>query len=153
MAQARKQISSFTGQHAYLSNFHMSSQPVILDNLIGFSVEHVFQAAKTIDPAEQDIILSQPTPGLAKRAGRAVTLRSNWDELRLGIMVAAIHSKFSDERLKTSLLSTQDADLFEGNHWHDTFWGVCTCATHQNQGQNWLGIILMLERSRLLLLR
>jgi predicted NAD-dependent protein-ADP-ribosyltransferase YbiA (DUF1768 family) len=40
------------------------------------------------------------------------------------------------------LLATDEADLVEGNHWNDTFWGVC-----RGVGQNWLGRILMDERA------
>ena len=50
--------------------------------------------------------------------------------------------KFSDPHLRSLLLATGDAELIEGNWWHDQFWGVCN-----GVGQNQLGKILMAIRN------
>lgn len=44
--------------------------------------------------------------------------------------------------LSEMLEATGDAELIEGNHWGDTFWGVCN-----GVGQNNLGKLLMAIRS------
>lgn len=43
------------------------------------------------------------------------------------------------------LLETVDADLVEGNHWKDRYWGV-----YNGSGENCLGQLLMMVRIELL---
>lgn len=50
--------------------------------------------------------------------------------------------KFRDPYLQKLLQDTGDAELIEGNWWHDEFWGVCN-----GIGQNQSGKILMVIRS------
>ena len=59
-------------------------------------------------------------------------------------MKAVLGLKFTDLELSEKLLATGDAELIEGNHWNDTFWGVC-----DGVGKNWLGILLMEIREEL----
>lgn len=40
--------------------------------------------------------------------------------------------------IKEKLLEAGDAELIEGNYWHDCYWGVC-----EEQGKNKLEKILM----------
>jgi predicted NAD-dependent protein-ADP-ribosyltransferase YbiA (DUF1768 family) len=48
------------------------------------------------------------------------------------------------------LLATGNATLIEGNHWHDQYWGDCTCAKHRDvPGMNILGKLLMQVREEL----
>jgi ribA/ribD-fused uncharacterized protein len=104
-------------------------------------VEHAYQAAKTLDRVARLEIANLETPGQAKRKGRNVTLRADWEEIKLDVMRACIAQKFSREPLRSQLLATGDTPLVEGNHWGDTFWGVC-----KGKGQNNLGVILMQVR-------
>ena len=54
------------------------------------------------------------------------------------------------EELRKKLLATGDAYIVEGNHWHDNFWGNCSCSRCDRLvGQNHLGKILMLIRKRI----
>lgn len=46
------------------------------------SAEHAYQAAKTLDPAQQAHVMIAATPGESKRRGQRVTLRDDWDVLR-----------------------------------------------------------------------
>jgi predicted NAD-dependent protein-ADP-ribosyltransferase YbiA (DUF1768 family) len=82
-----------------------------------------------------------PTPGEAKKAGRSVHLRTDWEQIKVGLMCGLVSQKFQDPKLKQMLLDTGDQELIEGNYWFDDFWGV-----HNGKGKNQLGKILMLVR-------
>lgn len=104
-------IKSFTGEHAFLSNFYES--PFIADMLYP-TVEHFFQAAKTVDPALRRRISAAPTPGLAKGLGRRVQLRDDWEQIKDDIMYRAVRLKFSAHpSLALMLLATGNRQLVE----------------------------------------
>ncbi|MDQ5911632.1 MAG: hypothetical protein QG599_3730 [Pseudomonadota bacterium] len=136
-------IQSFDKQFAYLSNFFPS--PILLNGQEWPTVEHVFQAAKTLDSSEQEQIRLAETPGKAKRLGQKVHLRSDWETCKHAVMVEAVRLKFSQyPELLNRLLSTGEEELVEGNTWHDNVWGDCQCPRCQNiPGRNLLGTILM----------
>lgn len=129
-------ITEFNGRYAFLSNFWREHN--------GSTVENVFQSMKTTDLIERKRILDAPTPGEAKRLGRGVLLRGDWDEVKLGIMYEAVRDKFKDPELAAKLLATGDAELIEGNSWNDTYWGV---NKFTGVGENWLGVTLMQVRA------
>lgn len=104
------------------------------------TAEHYFQAAKTTDIDEARDVLSQLTPGGAKRAGAKVTLRPDWDSYRVEAMEAVLRYKFEDPRLRAKLVATGDAELVEANTWNDRYWGV---DSDSGTGHNMLGILLM----------
>src|SRR5688572_28262831 len=128
-------IRQFTGDYAFLSNFYTE--------LNGLSVEHRFQAAKTLAPHQRDAVLSARTPGSAKRLGRKVPLRPDWEDIKLEVMKDLVRSKFTEPELREKLLATGDAILQEGNRWNDTYWGV---SLQTGKGANHLGQILMAVR-------
>lgn len=132
-------ITEFKGKYRFLSNFYPC---VITDGDVFYpTVEHAFQAAKTLDVTEQTQIRLAASPGEAKRLGRAAALRTDWDKHKLDVMLFLVRQKFIEPNLKRLLLDTGDAQLVEGNYWNDTFWGVC-----RGKGMNHLGIILMQVR-------
>jgi ribA/ribD-fused uncharacterized protein len=90
-------------------------------------------------------IRSALTPGKAKRLGRKVTLRANWELIKIDVMLDLVRQKFQDPDLAWMLINTGDAELIEGNHWGDKFWGVCN-----GEGENHLGKILMQVRDEIL---
>lgn len=140
-ASAPTIIDSFKGEWAFLSNFAPS--PFWHEGLDYPTVEHAFQAMKTLDHGERREISGQPTPGKAKGRGRNVLLRPDWEIVKVGVMRTLVTAKFmSNPNLATKLLSTGDAQLIEGNNWHDRFWGVC-----DGEGENYLGRILMQVRT------
>jgi ribA/ribD-fused uncharacterized protein len=109
------------------------------------TVEHSFAASKTLDAFERLEIAGQTTPGRAKRRGRKVELRPDWEDVKLTVMLILIRDKFTRHpELTEKLLDTGDQELVEGNWWNDTFWGVC-----KGVGENHLGRILMQVRSEL----
>lgn len=131
-------IDKFDGEYAFLSNFYPSS---IFDSNDGFTyptVEHFFQAKKSLILKEREMISKADTPGKAKRMGRKVQLRSDWEDIKLLVMEDALRRKFSKARFREALLATGDEELIEGNWWGDTFWGVC-----KGVGENNLGKLLM----------
>ena len=137
-----KIIDSFHGEYAVLSNYYDS--PIFYDGILYPTVEHAFQAAKTTVFIQRIIIANKKTPGQAKCAGRKVTLRDNWDDIKLYIMKELIILKFTNPKLKSALLNTKDAELIERNTWNDTYWGICN-----GIGENHLGKILMEVREML----
>jgi ribA/ribD-fused uncharacterized protein len=132
-------INKFDGDYAFLSNFWPS--PVMLDNEEYPTVEHAYQAAKTFDLEQRKKIRNAATPGKAKRIGQAIRLRKDWNFVREAIMLMLLIRKFKDPQLARLLKATGDQQLVEGNHWDDTFWGVCN-----GIGQNKLGKLLMRVR-------
>lgn len=140
-------IDHFRDEHRFLSNFWFVPGGIRLGDMAGPTVEHVFQAAKTLDPSQRADILATEKPGPAKRLGGRVSLRPDWEHVKLGVMARLQASKYAHADMAQQLLGTGDALLVEGNHWCDTFWGVCTCRTHERVGENWLGRILMIQRS------
>lgn len=134
-------ITSFTGDYRWLSNFWDS--PIDLGN--GFharTVEHAYQAMKAATRHDAITILGASTPASAKRLGRAIPVRSNWDEIRNPVMSSLLVAKFGHPHLREKLIATGSRELIEGNNWGDTYWGVC-----KGVGENHLGKLLMALRT------
>ena len=142
-------IDSFDGVHRYLSNFFLTQ--VTFEDEEYDSVEAAFQAAKTLSVSQRRIIAGAATPGRAKRLGRSIALREDWEDIKHGVMGQLILQKFRrHDHLRTRLLSTGDEELIEGNTWHDNVWGDCRCSScAETPGENWLGRLLMAVREEL----
>jgi ribA/ribD-fused uncharacterized protein len=142
-------IDSFRDRWAFLSNFHPA--PLDWEGARYPTSEHAFNAGKTLDPAQRQWIASAPTPREAKRRGRSVRLRDDWDtRVRFEVMAAVLRAKFGCHPQRVAaLLSTGDATLIEGNDWCHVTWGMCRCARHRGAGENYLGLALMLLRAEL----
>ena len=138
-------ITSFSGEYRFLSNFWPS--PIEVGSVVFPTVEHAYQAAKfsrdLSDRGQRQAAFARlPTPGMAKREGRGIKLRADWDRVKLPIMRGLIALKFFENDLLIHLLcATGERELIEGNSWRDTYWGVCN-----GIGQNNLGKLLMRER-------
>ena len=135
-------INKFEGEFDFLSNFSLHA--VEYDGTVWPTAEHAFQAAKTNNEEQKVAIWNALTPGHAKKMGKKVTLRHDWEEKKIDVMLQIVRSKFTNEELKQKLLATGDTKLVEGNYWNDRFWGVC-----QGEGQNHLGRILMQVREEI----
>lgn len=135
-------INKFSGEYEFLSNFYLCPLYVEYDGWEYPTSEHAFQAAKTLDLETRMKICICNTPGQAKRLGRKVLLRADWEKIKLPIMKSILLSKFNrNPKLKKALIDTEYCTLEEGNNWGDTFWGVCN-----GKGSNYLGKLLMLVR-------
>ena len=139
-------IDFFDGEYAFLSNFYNAS--CIFEGKLYPTVEHAFQAAKSLDHAEREWIAAAGSPGLAKRLGRRINLRPDWEKVKFNVMEECLRSKFADPVLKQKLLATGDEELVEGNYWHDNTYGNCSCEKCKDiVGRNMLGNILMKLRT------
>lgn len=131
-------VTRFSGDEFFLSNFHESS--CIHDMVIYRSVEHAYQAAKSLDATARALVAAETTPGRAKHVGRYLSLRRDWESVKLDVMLSCVRSKFTVSLyLQDMLRATAPMPLVEGNHWGDTFWGAIGPALI---GQNHLGRIL-----------
>jgi ribA/ribD-fused uncharacterized protein len=140
-------IASFSGKNRFLSNF--SPSLVEYDGMTYPTVEHAFQAAKTLDRHERIPIQKAETPGQAKRMGKRVKLRYDWEEIKLAEMEFLLRQKFlanspESQDLLGHLLDTYPDELVEGNDWGDTYWGMVWNSDHSRwEGENNLGRLLM----------
>ena len=134
-------IGPFENEYEFLSNFYPCE--VEYDGVIYPSVEHCYQAQKT---ALLKIPFADPslTAAKAKKMGRKLILRSDWEDVKLTVMERCLRIKFSNPQLGFKLIQTGNEELVEVNWWNDRFYGVCN-----GQGENWLGKLLMKMRSEL----
>jgi ribA/ribD-fused uncharacterized protein len=138
-------INCFDGKWAFLSNFYWNE--IEFEGITYPTNEHFFQAMKTLDIGERQKIANCLTPGQAKRMGRQVALRPDWEEVKEDIMFLGLCLKFADEQLADWLIETGDEPLEEGTTWHDNEWGNCSCPKCRNiEGKNKLGKLLMKVR-------
>lgn len=136
-------VRGFFGEFRFLSNFWPAQ--VRFEGDIYPSVEHAYQAAKSLDPVIRAEIRRLEKPGKAKRLGSRLEVRPDWEQVRVGVMRDLVGQKFRvHEELGRQLLATGRAELIEENSWSDTFWGVC-----EGEGENRLGRILMEVREEL----
>ena len=128
-------IDKFIGDYAFLSNFEPCY--IYYEDFIFYSVENAYQASKCKNKEDIVRFLGIP-PGKAKRLGRTVSLRDDWEDVKVSLMKGFLRQKFFDPKLRNKLLATEGYELIEGNWWNDTFWGVCN-----GKGENQLGKLLM----------
>ena len=132
-------IDLFRGEYFFLSNFYEA--PVEYEGLTYQNSEAAFQAQKCTDPKEREAFTTM-NPSEAKKAGRTVTLRKDWEDVKIAVMTGVVKAKFEQNPdLAEMLLATKDAYLEEGNNWGDRVWG-----TVNGEGANNLGLILMNTR-------
>ena len=134
-------INEFSGKYRFLSNFW--SCYVSYAGEYYPSVENAYQAAKMANSEDRKRFLDIKASE-AKKLGRVLPQRDDWEDERLDIMYQLVRQKFQDEMLSPLLIDTEDEELQEGNWWGDTFWG-----TVNGKGENHLGKILMKVRTEL----
>lgn len=133
-------IGEFTGEYDFLSNFYPAS--FVYNNLYWPNSEAAYQAMKSLNPAIHLEFAEYVNPGQAKRAGKMIDLRQDWDIVKRDIMFDIVYLKFKQNpELQERLLATKNIRLEEGNMWEDTYWGVCP--PYSGKGENHLGKILM----------
>jgi ribA/ribD-fused uncharacterized protein len=137
-----KHVLRFADQYAFLSNFYPCE--ILVDAIIFPTVEHAFQASKTMDREVRIQISELSSPEEAKRFGRTVELRPDWEDVKLVIMKELLLIKFKQHHFMNQLFGTGKKNLVEGNNWNDRYWGVC-----KGEGLNHLGMLLMQIRTEL----
>ena len=137
-------ISEFRGEHYFLSNFY--SSPVYYRGMTFRNAEAAFHSQKDPSRASE---FTRLNPSEAKRLGRRVRLRRDWEEVKDSIMFEIVLAKFGgSQSLADALLATGDEKIVEGNTWGGRYWGVCG-----GNGLNKLGGILERVRENLRMLR
>lgn len=135
-------IDSFFAKYRFLSNFEPCT--VVYDGMTYSCSEAAYQAAKTTDVSLR-IAFTTMNGSKAKYAGQKLTLRPDWNDVKVDVMYEIVKDKFSrNPELRVKLLNTGNIELIEGNYWGDKFWGVCN-----GVGENHLGKILMRVRKEL----
>ena len=140
-------IREFKGEFAWASNFWPAR--IVFGYEEYPTVEHAYQAAKTMRRDIREMIRTASTAGEAKRLGRAIPVdafQPDWNLIKVDFMREFVHHKFCDPTLRRLLVATGDEPLQEGNTWGDEFWGV---NLKTGKGLNMLGAILMIERAQI----
>ena len=152
-------IDSFKGEFAFLSNF--SRIDITVAGKVWPTAEHMFMACKSLNPAVQEQIRTASSPGMAKKLGRQLALRPDWEKIKDEAMLRVLRHKFhQNKEHQQLLLATGEEELIEGNYWHDNYWGICQCPKCRNvkgavrplnvvKGKNMLGKLLMQVRKEL----
>lgn len=91
-------------------------------------VEAAFQAAKQKDGVDNAMFYAV-SKGEAKKLGRKVDIRPDWDKIKFDRMVECDYAKFTQyPELGELLLSTgYDWIVEDTTAWHDNIWGACRC--------------------------
>ncbi len=140
------QVLGFKNEYRFLSNFWPSE--VEFDGEVYLTVEHAYQAAKSNDVEYRRLIKDCSTPGQAKKLSKKLlkqsSIREDWDEYKLLVMLDLLRKKFKHSELRNLLIQTNGMELIEENSWNDVFWGVC-----KGVGENHLGKLLMQVREEI----
>lgn len=124
------------------SNFYPSS--FVAGLLTWPTVEHYYQACKSTVREEREWVRVAKTPWEAKRRGRLVILRPDWEEFKELVMLTGLRYKFQQSALlRDLLLSTRNAELHEDMP-NDKYWGY--------PGKDRLGKLLMQVRTEFMVL-
>jgi hypothetical protein len=131
-------FASKGGDPAYMDFSNFGATPFELGGKTWPTVEHYFQAMKTEDEGDRELIRKAGWPGEAKRLGRRVVLRDQWDAIKYDIMFGAVRAKFDQHpKLMEALLATGNRPLHEDRP--DPWWGG---GPNYPKGKDWMGMIL-----------
>lgn len=135
-------IESFKNEYAWLSN--MEPCEIFHKGKIYSCVESAYQMEKCANEEDKDRFTGM-NGYEAKREGRKIEIREDWDEVKVKIMGSLLKKKFINiPSFRAKLEATGDEEITEGNYWHDNFWGDCTCVKCADiEGRNALGKMLM----------
>lgn len=136
--------SGFRGRRGYLSNFYESN--FMYRGLVWLTAEHAFQAGKCRLPREFTWVRAAPNAAEAKRRGGVVSLRPDWEEVKVQVMRDVLAAKFAAGMPLAERLRREEGELVEWNTWGDLFWGR---DARTGIGENVLGQLLE-ERRRVL---
>jgi ribA/ribD-fused uncharacterized protein len=129
------------------SNFQSVPEGIIdVYDIIYGTVEHYYQASKSLSPGTRSVIAAQPTAARAKTMGRKIYERPDWSVVKDRVMMYGLIQKFDPSTDHAAKLLAFKGPIVEWNRWHDNYWGRCTCPRCSGLGQNRLG--KMLEKIR-----
>lgn len=135
-----RQITDFSEQYSFLSNLYPS--PMVIDGRYYQTVEHAFHAAKAKNEEDAKLVRQCESASQAKRLGKQMPVRDNWEEIQLTVMKRLLLVKFcANRQLSKKLLETGDAPIVYSNNDGDWYWGK-----FQGNGENNIGTLLMQVR-------
>ena len=131
--------------HGYMGNFYRAR--MFIYGRWWNWVESPYQAEKSLDRAEQDLIWQAQKPMEARDLGQKVKIREGWDLVKDMVMYDCVMAKFLQHKnIRDQLIATGDEELIEDTTTsNDMYWGCGKDGT----GQNHLGQILMRVRKEL----
>ena len=130
-------------QYGWLSNFYPSK--LYYMGRWWPTSEHAYQAMKSEFFKYQEYVREAKNPSKAKKRGREIEIRSDWEIVKYNIMIEILKAKFSNNTiLLRKLLKTGNAKLVEKSP-TDYIWG---CGKDFS-GKNLLGKALMEVREYL----
>lgn len=137
---AKKKVLYFYCKSSFLSNFYPAGFRVGGKRYA--TVEHYFQSQKTTDSVRRETIRLAESPWRAKRLGRYVGIRSDWEKIKEDVMMQGLRLKFANPIMRGDLLRTGQVKLVEDSP-YDFYWGG------RDGGRNRLGVLLMRLRKEL----
>jgi hypothetical protein len=102
-------IEGFFKKYRFLSNFH--EKEFTYKGKTFKSSEHAYQAYKAVNNVDFEYVRNCKTPSEARKAGKKIKCRPDFDKIKYNLMFEILMEKFKDEELKTKLLATGDAYL------------------------------------------
>jgi len=121
--------------YEFLSNFYKSA--ITYEGMLYPTVEHAYQAAKSLNKSTRELVKNAADPNIAKKLGQSISVRDDWQHVKIDIMRCLIQEKFQNPFIRWKLKETANKRLVNENRWNDRFWGVVN-----GVGENWLGQIL-----------
>lgn len=105
--------------------------------------EHFYQAMKSQYHLDHQKIAAAKTAAIAKKLGKSLIVRPDWNEVKLNVMEYVLNYKFTKNTTHGQKLIKTIEPIIEYNYWHDNYWGNCTCKKCENIiKKNYLGKIL-----------
>lgn len=131
----------FRDKYWFLSNFY----PVEIEcaGLKFKCVESAFQAYKCANIEDRKLFVNL-NGAEAKKLGRKVPMRKDWEDIKVKVMYRLVMQKFNRNPELLNRLKDIKGIIVEDNTWNDTFWGMCN-----GKGRNTLGVILTAVRNEL----
>jgi ribA/ribD-fused uncharacterized protein len=103
------------------------------------SAEAAYQACKVANPPLAHYLrFTRMNPFEAKKAGKTLYLREDWDEVKTKVMWHILKAKFTQNSTMKIMLLNTDEELIHDCPWGDRYWGVTN-----GVGENVLGLQLM----------
>lgn len=133
-------ITRFKDGYYFLSNYFPSE--IWLGGRRYPTVEHFYQANKADSFQAHKYISDAKTPGGARDNANEITIRHDWDAVRIPIMRLGLILKFDIEELGDMLLNTGIQEIVSDS---GTFWGL-----QNGIGENHLGKLLMEVRDQVI---
>ena len=129
---------TFRGEYWFLSNLYPCK--IFFNGSTYPCAESAFQAMECVNLNDRKVFSSLDGVS-ARRFGRKVELRSDWEQVKDSIMYKVLKAKFQQNPELLVKLKQITETIQEDNTWGDTYWGVC-----DGKGKNKLGELLMTIR-------